>query len=186
MKEYFITSDHHFFHNNIIKYTDRPFDNVDEMNERMIEIWNSVVKPGDEVLHLGDLFFNSRGYDKAKEIISRLNGTIDLLKGNHDRFTKKKLHEVGIRNVGNFLIKGKILFSHYYIIQDPKYPHHGVDKTKEYFENNGCEVVFHGHRHSPNPKEWKNHFNVCVDLHEFKPLNLMEVLEQNDWKQYLI
>ena len=51
--------DHHFFHKNILEYEPiaRPFASVEEMNEAMVERWNSVVKPYDKVYHLGDFCF---------------------------------------------------------------------------------------------------------------------------------
>lgn len=39
----FFTSDTHFFHRNIIKYCDRPFETVKEMNEDLITLWNTTV-----------------------------------------------------------------------------------------------------------------------------------------------
>ena len=57
-KRTWITSDTHFFHNRIIQYEDRPFANAMEMNEQMIERWNSVVRKDDLVYHLGDVMLN--------------------------------------------------------------------------------------------------------------------------------
>ena len=53
----FVTSDTHFYHNNIIRYDNLPFDNPEEMNEKIIAEWNKRVQPCDEVYHLGDVFF---------------------------------------------------------------------------------------------------------------------------------
>ena len=78
----FITSDNHFNHKNIIKYCDRPFDSVEEMNEAMIERWNETVSKDDVVLHLGD--FCKGNVWMIKQIRERLNGTIILIIGNHD------------------------------------------------------------------------------------------------------
>lgn len=56
-------SDTHFFHTNILKFTDkdkkriRPFNSLDEMHEHMIKQWNYVVKDNDYVYHLGDVTF---------------------------------------------------------------------------------------------------------------------------------
>ena len=80
MGSVFITSDTHFGHANIIKYANRPFDSVEEMNEALVENWNSVVKQGDKVYHLGDVTMNSKSLD----VMSRLNGRKVLIKGNHD------------------------------------------------------------------------------------------------------
>lgn len=77
----FFISDTHFGHANIIKYSNRPFANVDEMNNTLIHNWNSVVKPEDEVWHLGDF---ALGGGTAEKYLSRLNGKIHLIVGNHE------------------------------------------------------------------------------------------------------
>lgn len=58
------------------------FKDVDHMDEHMIERWNSVVKPGDVVHHLGDFCFRQK---HLVQILPRLNGRIYLVLGNHDR-----------------------------------------------------------------------------------------------------
>lgn len=79
----FFTSDTHFGHANIIRFCNRPFRNVEEMNEALIENWNLVVSEDDTVFHLGDFAFG--GSNVRKSIIPRLNGHINLIIGNHDR-----------------------------------------------------------------------------------------------------
>lgn len=79
----FFTSDTHFGHANIIRFCSRPFQNVEEMNEVLIENWNKVVSKDDTVFHLGDFAFG--GSSVWNSIIPRLNGHINLIIGNHDR-----------------------------------------------------------------------------------------------------
>lgn len=90
----FFTADTHFGHRLMISdrmENPRPFATTEEMNEGLAEAWNARVKPGDEVYHLGDVsFMNSR---KTKEILDRLNGTIYLLLGNHDKKLRGKALE---------------------------------------------------------------------------------------------
>lgn len=76
-----LSSDSHFWHANVIKYCSRPFSSVEEMNEALIAAWNSVVKPGQRVAHLGDFALAARA---VETIVPRLNGDIDLYLGNHD------------------------------------------------------------------------------------------------------
>ena len=80
-KVYF-TSDTHFYHSNIIDFCKRPFKNVEDMNEALIENWNRVVSQDDIVFHLGD--FCLRGSHEWTKILNRLNGKIYLILGNHD------------------------------------------------------------------------------------------------------
>lgn len=79
----FFTSDTHFGHANIIRFCKRPFENVEEMNEALIENWNKVVSDDDTVFHLGDFAFGGSGLWNS--VIPRLNGQIYLIIGNHDR-----------------------------------------------------------------------------------------------------
>lgn len=79
----FFTSDTHFGHANIIRFCNRPFQNVEEMNEVLIENWNKVVSKDDTVFHLGDFAFG--GSSVWNSIIPRLKGHINLIIGNHDR-----------------------------------------------------------------------------------------------------
>jgi calcineurin-like phosphoesterase family protein len=68
------TADHHFGHENIIKFCNRPFASAQEMDEAMIERWNSVVKPDDKVYHLGDFTLNNAA--AADHYFKQLNGRI--------------------------------------------------------------------------------------------------------------
>ena len=84
LRTYF-TSDLHFGHRNIMVYCDRPFESVEEMDEQLIQNYNSVVPEDGIVINSGDLtFYRSSNSDKVKYILSRLNGTMYLVPGNHD------------------------------------------------------------------------------------------------------
>jgi calcineurin-like phosphoesterase family protein len=78
----FFTSDTHFYHNNILKYDNRPFVSIEEMNSKIIENWNSIVLKDDIVFHLGDFAFTN--ISNMKNILSQLNGDIYYVLGNHD------------------------------------------------------------------------------------------------------
>ena len=84
MKNIFLSSDAHFSHRNIIKYCDRPFFYVEEMNERLIQNWNEVVRNDDEVYYLGD--FGLHSPEVLMPFRNRLNGNWKMfIGGNHDR-----------------------------------------------------------------------------------------------------
>ena len=87
----YFTSDLHFWHKNSIVYTNRPFETVEKMNEKLIEYWNKTVHANDEVYILGDVTMVRPG--RATEIISQLKGRKYLLMGNHDYFAREKQFE---------------------------------------------------------------------------------------------
>jgi calcineurin-like phosphoesterase family protein len=83
MKTYFV-SDLHFFHKNIVSFTDRgKFTTQENHTEWLIELWNQQVQKGDTVWHLGDFSFGNR--NRTADVLRRLNGGIYFLKGNHDK-----------------------------------------------------------------------------------------------------
>ena len=99
---YWWTSDYHFSHGNIIKYCNRPFKTVEEMNETIISKHNERVKPDDTVFFLGDFIFkggNEGGEHRYRIFEKRLNGKFIFIRGNHDNnnslktvITKMYLH----------------------------------------------------------------------------------------------
>ena len=145
----FITADHHFNHKNIIEYCKRPFKTVEEMNETMIERWNRRVGKDDLVIHLGDFGLGNK--EKINEIRKRLNGTIILIKGNHDRVIKDFIVVRDSIQIGN------LLFSH------RPTPKREIPK--------GC-INIHGHIHE---KDSFNGINVSVEKTNYEPILLDEI-----------
>lgn len=84
----FFTADLHFFHKNIIQYCNRPFSSVEEMNAALIDNWNSTVSKTDVVYIIGDFSFGSK--EDTSYIINNLNGSKNLILGNHDKNIDQK------------------------------------------------------------------------------------------------
>ena len=76
-------ADTHFCHANVIKYDNRPFKDVEEMNAKMIELWNDHVADDDTTYILGDVVWS--GYKEWERILRQLKGSIVIIKGNHDK-----------------------------------------------------------------------------------------------------
>ena len=91
----FFTSDTHFGHTNIIKYCDRPFKDQYEMNQQLVDNWNSVVPEDGIVFHLGDF---ALGLDtkSTQHVINSLNGKIHLIIGNHEKCALAKEYIVSL------------------------------------------------------------------------------------------
>jgi len=79
MSKKFFTADTHFDDPRIDIFS-RPFKTVKEMNDTIVENWNSIVKQDDIVYHLGDFATKPSGFEFAK----KLNGKIHLILGNYD------------------------------------------------------------------------------------------------------
>lgn len=112
---YFI-ADTHFYHEKIIGYENRPFGNVEEMNEAMIENWNKVVCKGDRIFVLGDLMFHPN--QNLSKIVPRLRGNKILVMGNHDCVRLRAYMEAGFREVYKYPI---ILDNFWILSHEPMY-----------------------------------------------------------------
>lgn len=89
-RNYFITSDLHFYHNNIIKFcpATRPWKTAEEMNKGLIDHWNSIVDTNDVVFDVGDMFFCNK--ENITEILGQLNGDIVHIYGNHSKVLRNQ------------------------------------------------------------------------------------------------
>jgi calcineurin-like phosphoesterase family protein len=82
MSKTWFTADTHLGHANIIKHCSRPFSTVEEMDASLIATWNAVVRPDDDIWHLGD--FSYRSAKAPADYLRRLSGRKHLVSGNHD------------------------------------------------------------------------------------------------------
>lgn len=155
----FFSADPHFWHKNIIAYEKRPFDHLDHMHETIVNNHNSVVTKKDNLFLLGDVTFGS--LEQTKEVISRMNGKIILIKGNHDYGRSNKWFlDVGFSQV----IDWPILYNDFFILSHaPVY----VSEQMPY-------VNIHGHLHKT---DWtsKRFLNVGVDNWDFTPVSFDQV-----------
>lgn len=166
MTDWFV-SDTHWGHANVIRYSKRPFSNVDEMDKALINNWNSVVEPGDNVYHLGDVTFGKTGFNDA--ILYSLNGNKHLVRGNHDKLCHKpefNKHWVWIKDYHELKIDGRLLVLQHYPLLTWNKAH-----------KDPAAWMLHGHSHGN-----LNHVNmhttrldVGVDSHNYKPISYAEV-----------
>jgi calcineurin-like phosphoesterase family protein len=171
---YYFTSDNHFFHANIIKYCNRPFSSVEEMNETMIKRWNSRVDDEDTVFHLGDFGLSKSKEaadapkDPLKALRDRLNGNIIFISGNHDKNNKNKS-----------IIESLIIYyggHRIYLTHNPK------------FYRKDFEWNFTGHCHGNNGVFNKVGKSIIVDLSvdcwDFQPVTINDINQAySNWKR---
>ena len=168
-RDIWVVSDTHFFHSNILKFTDsksgdliRPgFDDVNHMNEYMIEKWNSRVQQGDIVYHLGDVFMGDK--DAFKNMWPRLNGSKRLIVGNHD--------DIKFLASGGFFAKVQMwrVFKEFGLIFT-HVPIHDSGLYRGAGEGNQMLNV-HGHIHQ-NPSPRGPYRNVSVEAIDYTPINI--------------
>jgi len=178
----FFTSDHHFGHENIIKYTSRPFRDVENMDETMIHRWNEVVSDEDTVYHLGD--FTLSDTVRADGYLRRLNGYIHVLSNwwHHDR---RWLSEYGNAIIPKYSANGAWVMETppIWVIEVPEYggtyplaivmSHYPM---AEWDRKHYGAWHLHGHSHGKHKADGLI-LDVGVDGHDFYPWSMVEVAE---------
>jgi len=160
----YFTADHHFGHAGAIRQNGRPFVNVAQMNESMIQRWNEVVRPGDTVHHLGDFAWRA-GEVQVLDIFSRLNGQKHLVTGNHDHCSPQMHCDwETVSQITEVKVDGeRVVLCHY-----PMLEWRGLHR--------GAVHLF-GHVHGNNPGIGRS-CDVGVDEWGFRPVALPEILER--------
>lgn len=172
----YFTSDLHLGHSNVLKLCNRPFETIEEMDEKIIENWNKKVTNADTVYILGDVMFRNK--KAPEEYLSRLKGKKHLIRGNHDRTWMKKVdidkYFLSNENLA-FMSDGKhrITMCHYPMMS---WPHMSTDG-----------YMIHGHIHAnTNADYWpliektKYMLNAGMDINGFVPVTFDEMLQNNE------
>jgi len=184
LSKIYFTSDLHFGHENVIRFDDRPFASVEEMDAELIRRWNAKVDRGDLVYVLGDMIWKTKN-DDALNIIKSLNGQIILIKGNHDRFlsnAKAKNALAAVKDYDDICVMledgttRRCVLSHYFI---PMYNGHRYQG-----------IHLHGHSHFTDEADFEidlaeqlnnqgirnEIYNVGCMYWNYEPVTLDEIL----------
>lgn len=146
--KYFFTADTHFHHANIIKYCNRPFGHVDNMDMYLIKNWNNIVTQEDTIFILGDFAF--KYFNRLNNV---LYGNKIFIKGNHD---KKGI----ISDIFIDILNEKWLLTHSPYEDYPRIIHgHIHNKWKIKKEKNKIMI------------------NVGVDVWDYKPVELKQIID---------
>ncbi len=168
-------SDTHFFHDRIIEFSKRPFNNIREMNEQLIENWNEKVGYHDIVYHIGDFALGNVPDDELGAICDSLNGTIHLVPGNHDT-----LRRIEIYNKHQFIIEPPLLHLKKQRMTLCHFP------MRSWFNSHHGEYHLHGHTHGALQEEnaLMRRKDVGVDANNFYPVSYEEVVAELKERKY--
>lgn len=179
----FIVSDTHFFHDNIVRYCDRPQNHC----EIMETAWNNTVGKDDIVVHLGDLAYGRTAtLNRVKDLVARLNGRIYLFRGNHDRiFSRRRwLEVIGVSDYvsehGTTLQLEDYVFVYMHHISAKQTPIHGkktVYVSHAPIKEHDQLPYFYGHIHNHIDDSIRG-TNVSVEVMEYKPWKLETLIER--------
>lgn len=169
---YFFTSDTHFGHPNILRYSNRPFQDIGDHDRQLTERWNRVVHPADTVYHLGDFCLGKP--ERAIELARSLHGHKHLILGNHDRHLEKNkdflacFESVGVLKtikIPDETLPGRnqlIVLCHYAMLVWDR-SHYGVWQL-------------HGHSHGSLPEDpHALRLDVGVDCHGYRPVGYEQI-----------
>ena len=174
----FFSSDLHFGHFNVCRYCHRPFSSRSEMDNTLIENWNSVVPEDGIVVCCGDFMLPHKGdFKEYKKYLKKLNGTVYLTSGNHDRIENGEYEIDGIKKL---IVREKMMIM--------------VDGVEIYVEHYPCTAfngdfqVF-GHIHTLSDgtcygidgdvpsRLRKNQYDVGVDQNNYRPISYWELCD---------
>lgn len=167
----YFTADLHFYHKNVITFTNRPFFNTDEMNKMLIQNWNKRVSSDDDVYILGD--FTMKGPELATSILYGLKGKKHLIRGNHDGFVDRESFDRSLfASIQDYL---EIVYSNTQFVLS----HYPMVEWNGYYRDS---IMLHGHQHNHedynivNQKNGLRRYDVGVDANHMMPVSADEII----------
>lgn len=159
----FFTADTHFADHRTINIHRRPFANVSDMDKALVEAWNAVVGPNDEVWHLGDV---ARRASDVPALLARLNGTKHLVRGNNDTIaTGQSIGWASVQDYAEVTVDDHLLVLCHYPFRNWNGQHRGARNL-------------HGHSHG-KLKPLLGQHDVGVDARGFRPVTLADLLDRH-------
>jgi calcineurin-like phosphoesterase family protein len=163
MPDTWFTADFHFGHNNIIRYCNRPFRSVEEMDQTILERLNVSVKANDTLYFLGDFCIGgkARVLERRKQIRCK---KVFAVPGNHDKEARKLTEEfTWLGNLAEISVKGQPIVLCHYAMRVWNRAHHGA-------------WHLYGHSHGKLPEAPTSlSMDVGVDTHDFRPWHFDEI-----------
>lgn len=157
----FYISDTHLSHKNVLHLTNRPFQNIHEMNEEIVRRWNSVVTNADTVWHLGDFAWAQKG----SMFFERLNGRKHLIVGNHDPKDTLTCPWLSVNDYRVIDDAGRqVVLFHYPIYS--------------WYRRNHGSIHLHGHVHGRPTGIRGSIFDVSVEVQDYTPRTLEEIMQR--------
>jgi calcineurin-like phosphoesterase family protein len=167
------TSDQHFGHENSLNlFRQNEFENIDVMDQTIINNWNKVVQKGDTVICLGDFAF--RNTKTLEHYRNSLNGSIIMLRGNHDSFQDGQVKglfpvydylELKVKDDESENGSQKVICMHYPILS-----YNGMYKSS-------IHCYGHVHRNTPINAPIRS-VNCCVELWNYTPISYKQIKEK--------
>ncbi|MGI5898528.1 MAG: metallophosphoesterase [Christensenellales bacterium] len=164
MGKVFFIADTHFGHDFILKEMKRPFDSLEHMDKAIIERWNKVVSPQDDIWILGD--YSLRDFFATRRITEALNGSKTLLRGNHDTRDDDFYLKSGIKKIYDMpvLFSGKYLLSH---------------EPVAICENTGFVNLYgHVHTNAGYADFTKNSFCLSCERIDYTPVSFDDIIKK--------
>lgn len=175
MSKIYLTSDLHFNHNKSFIYEPRGFNNIEEMNETIIDNWNSIVRPNDIVYVLGDLMLGGNNIVSGINLLFQLNGKIKIILGNHDTINRIKAYNDYLFPQAEVIgyatmLKGKYTF---YLSHFPT----RVTNFPDCYDRKTICLCGHSHTQDRWADEEMGCYHVELDAHECFPVSLDSIIE---------
>lgn len=163
LEKVFVWSDTHFFHKNIIKFSNRPYFDIEQMNWAMIENFNEIVGKDDISIWVGDVGFAPD--NKLNDLLRECNGYKILIIGNHD-FNHDHLK--------------KLNFDETYFMYEMELPDFNLVFTHYPLDDVPIDYInVHGHLHvGSTEKTDLRCINVCCEMIDYKPTPLAEIIRK--------
>lgn len=178
----FFTSDHHFGHENIIKYQKRPFTSVKEMDDFMIARWNEVVGPDDKVYYLGDFAITDDW--RKRELLCILNGYKILIPGNHDLWPKELYRGWRLEDIPTVAKIQYLELGFDEVIWEGQVDYRGWKLRHHPNRDKGNHLTGHVHAlwEVEDYRPWGAlNLNVGVEVNKYTPQTFRQLMEKLAW-----